>query len=184
MENLNYLLSVLNDSSSAEDIQSTFAKIAKILLFKSHIKTSYGNYRILEIEFYFFNQNHKDTVTMYREEEPGMWWLHEWGVDLSFKSEKEYYGGILIRSILDEEDNKYICGPQKCCQELFYSSAFKETLAPRILEDVVYTGMLATTKRQIRGRNNGVNERYRYFVKDVNMEEVKNYKESPWNKSI
>jgi hypothetical protein len=67
---------------------------------------------------------------------------------------------------------------------LFYSSAFKETLAPRILEDVVYTGMLATTKRQIRGRNNRVNERYRYFVKDVNMEEVKNYKESPWNKSI
>ena len=121
---------------------------------------------------------------MYREEEPGMWWLHEWGVDLSFKSEKDYYGGILIRSILDEEDNKYICGPQKCCQELFYSSAFKETLAPRILEDVVYTGMLATTKRQIRGRNNGVNERYRYFVKDVDMEEVKNYKESPWNKSI
>lgn len=89
MEELEFLLSSLNENSSKEVVQSTFSTIAEILLYKSHIVTTYGKYRMLEIEFYFFNSNHKDTVTIPRDEEPCMWWLHDWGVDISFRSEKE-----------------------------------------------------------------------------------------------
>ena len=53
MEELKQLLSQLNEKSSEDDIKSTFTQIADILLFNSYIKTENGNYRLLEIEFYF-----------------------------------------------------------------------------------------------------------------------------------
>ena len=48
MEELKDLLSKLNATSSEDDIKKVFEKIAVILLLKSHIETSTGNYRILE----------------------------------------------------------------------------------------------------------------------------------------
>lgn len=86
MDELKKLLSHLDEKSSIDDIKSTFTQIADILLFKSHIKTENGNYRVLEIEFYFRNCQHDDEVTIIRTEKAGMWWLHDWGVDLTFES--------------------------------------------------------------------------------------------------
>ena len=102
MERLTQLLATLDANSSVDSIKSTFSKIADILLFKSYIKTEKSKYRILELEFYFKNTNHDDNVTIERTEDAGMWWLHDYGVDLSFKSDesKMFYGGILIRSIV------------------------------------------------------------------------------------
>ena len=94
MEELTKLLSELDANSSVNSIELTFSRIAEILLLKSYIQTANGNYRLLEIEFYYYNNNHRDSVTMSRTEKAGMWWLHNWGVDLSFKSEKQsnFYG--------------------------------------------------------------------------------------------
>ena len=183
MEELRELLSSLNENSSKEDVQSTFSTIAEILLYKSHIVTTYGKYRMLEIEFYFYNSKHKDTVTIPRDEKPGMWWLHDWGVDISFRSEKEkgYYGGILIRSLKNEDKDDYIFGPKKCCWELFYSSAIKPTETPYI-EEKIYMGEPESNKRIISGNNKGVNEDYRYFVREIDVIKVRNYKDSPWKK--
>ena len=102
MNRLKQLLSTLDANSSVDCIKSTFSEIADILLFKSYVKAADRKYRILEIEFYFKNNNHNDSVTIERTEDAGMWWLHDYGVDLSFKSDesKKYYGGILIRSII------------------------------------------------------------------------------------
>ena len=183
MEELRELLSSLNENSSKEDVQSTFSTIAEILLYKSHIVTTYGKYRMLEIEFYFFNSKHKDTVTIPRDEEPGMWWLHDWGVDISFRSEKkkDYYGGILIRSLYNEDDGEYIFGPKKCCWELFYSSAIKPTETPYI-EEKIYMGKPGSNKRIISGANKGVDEDYRYYVQEIDDKKARNYKNSPWQK--
>ena len=184
MEELKKILSDLNEKSSKEVIQSTFTTIAEILLYKSHIVTAYGKYRMLEIEFYFFNSKHKDTVTIPRDEEPGMWWLHDWGVDISFRSEKkkDYYGGILIRSLYNEDNGDYLFGPKKCCWELFYSSAIKPTETPYI-EEKTYVGKPGSNKRIISGDNKGVNEDYRYYVQEIDDKIVKNYKDSPWKNS-
>lgn len=180
MEKLEDLLSILNENSTCDEIQTVFSKIADILLCKSHIETSFGKYRLLEIEFYFYNPNHKDTVTIPRKEDAGMWWLHEYGVDISFKSESNYYGGILIRSILDEDGNKYICGPQKCCQELFYSSALHKCFIPQIVGSDNKRIEFGATKRHIKGKDKGTDGDYRFYAKDINIDAVKNYKESPW----
>ena len=185
MENLKQLLSHLDEKSSVDEIKSTFTQIADILLLKSYIKTENGNYRILEIEFYFRNRQHDDEVTIIRTEKAGMWWLHNWGVDLSFKSEKQsdYYGGILIRSIMELNGENVICGPQNCCWELFYSSALEHNMAPKIIthdEEKAFGGEIGRTRRYITGKMKGIDEEYRFFVKGIKLNIESNYKASPW----
>lgn len=190
METLEKLLSILDGCSSVDSIESTFSKIADILLSKSYIKTVNGNYRILEIEFYFYNKNHMDDVTISRSAEEGMWWLHDWGVDLSFKSDgKNFYGGILIRSIFpfdynnipfDVDEKKVIYGPRNCCWELFYSSALKCNMTPQVIinEDIVFIGVIGKTKRYITDKTQKVDGNYRFYIKG--LKPINSYKASPW----
>ena len=188
MEELNQLLNHLDEKSSVNDIELTFTQIADILLFKSYIKTENVNYRILEIEFYFRNSQHNDDVTIIRTEKAGMWWLHDWGVDLTFKSEdRTFCGGILIRSIVPlnkENEEAVICGPKNCCWELFYSSALAHNSAPQIVKstDANYIGEMGTTKRYITGKTKGVNGDYRFYVKGLRLHFESKYIASPWKK--
>ena len=189
MMELKKLLSLLDEKSSTKDIESTFSEIAKILLSKCYILTKNGNYRLLEIEFYFYNKAHQDVVTMKRTENAGMWWLHNWGVDISFESKSEcneeqrYYGGILIRSIANLNTNEVICGPQNCCWWLFSSSALEEHKAPQI---VINNGKYELSdnidrkERYITGENKGIDNAYRFYIKDIKLNIDKNYKASPW----
>ena len=198
METLKDLLSKLNATSSEDDIKKVFEDIAEILLFNSHIKTTTCNYRILEIEFYFWNKNHKDDVTIKRNEngEPGMWWLHDYGVDLSLKcnidngkEEDSFYGGILIRSIgkLNQENeicDSIIFGPRKCCWELFYSSALEGNISPQIIqnkEGQEFYGDKGTTTRYITGKHKGIEGNYRFYIKEIQQKVESSYrKASPW----
>ncbi len=184
MGKMDALLSALNENSSAFTIKKTFLNIADLLLFHSHIETDDGDYRILEIEFYFQNKNHEDDITITRNEKPGMWWLHESGVDITFKSEgKKCCGGILIRSIVAVNSNKVICGPRNCCWYLFYSSALSPSQAPFIKmnkEGTINSGIIARTKRYIPGDNKGIDSKYRFYVKGLNLDVEKNYDASPW----
>ena len=192
MNKLKDLLSELNSDSTVDTIESTFSKIAKLLLFKSYIKTAVDKYRILELEFYFKNKNHDDDVTIPRTTIGGMWWLHEWGVDISFNSkEKEFYGGILIRSILPLKDNdnkvEGIYGPRNCCWELFYSSALEQSTSPQIIvneEQNNYSGEIGITKRYITGKRQGINGNYRFYVKNLDLNIGENYNASPWETNL
>ena len=181
MEKIKKLLSTLDENSSVDVIESTFSEIANVLLFQRYIKTEHVNYRILEIEFYFKNKHHEDDVTLDRTAEAGMWWLHDWGVDISFKSvEKKFYGGILIRSIIPFKDNndqidekEVISGPRNCCWELFYASALESNMAPQIVildDDNIFGGEMEKTKRYIKGRKTKkVDGDYRFYVKGLKI---------------
>ena len=196
MEKLKKLLSCLNADSKVKDIEDTFEEIADILLFKSYIQTDYGKYRLLEIEFYFKNKNHKDDVTIKRKEKEGMWWLHDYGVDLSFESDdSNYYGGILIRSMMllnndNPSEQKFFFGPKNCCWQLFYSSALEQNYAPRVVmndDNTKFSGKMATTQRYITGKIPRENGDYRFYVEgltDLEPSKIKpNYKKaSPWKK--
>ena len=185
MEELKKLLSELDEKSSIDDIQSAFSIIAEILLSQSYIKTADGNYRLLEIEFYFYNKNHKDDITIKRTEKAGMWWLHDWGVDISFESkeEQDFYGGILIRSIANFTENKVICGPRNCCWSLFYSSALEQNMSPQIITnngEYDLPGTVCKKTRYIPGKNKGINNEYRFYIKDNKLNIDTNYNASPW----
>lgn len=113
-------------------ISEIFDAIATKLFNEYRIKKGNNIYNFLEIEFYYYEENHKDVITYKREIEGGHWFFHASGLDISFKSSykdrdliNSFYGGILIRSLLkvNEIDKIYeiITGPQKCCWELFDS---------------------------------------------------------------
>ena len=164
----------MNADSKKEEIERVFKDIAETLLFKSYIETASDKFRLLEIEFYFKNENHDDTVTIVRKEEAAMWWLHDWGVDITFKSNgKDCCGGVLVRSMISLSDNTITSGPRNCCWELFYSSALDSSQAPRIVCDsqaCKYSGEMGTMKRYITGRTKGIDEEYRYYVKGLNVD--------------
>lgn len=160
--------------------------------------TTNNNLRILEIEFYFKNNNHNDNVTIERTEDAGMWWLHDYGVDLSFKSDEsqKFYGGILIRSIIpfNETNNqlnekKAIYGPRNCCWHLFYSSALEPNTAPLIvINDGLnrHIGVMGSTTRYLTGKpkkedGNYRDSFYRFYVNGLDLIIEPNYKKaSPW----
>lgn len=97
-----------------------FAEIAELLMNHCMICRGKMDYEITEIEFYLFNPAHKDVITYPREVEPGKWFFHQSGVDISFKSDARCYGGILLRGIREiHGDRKQIFGPQKCVAKLW-----------------------------------------------------------------
>lgn len=78
------------------------------------------HYQIAEIEFYYYSSQHPDIITYPRVCSKGLWFFHQSGVDITIDSSKVEYGGILIRSIIrQDEERKKICGPQNCVNELF-----------------------------------------------------------------
>ena len=201
MKDLKQLLSCLNAESDVGIIMNTFEAIADILLYKSHIKTGHGSYRILEIVFYFKNNKHNDNVTLERTEEAGVWWLHDYGVDLSFKSveSENYYGGILIRSMMPLDDNQIdkevVFGPKKCCWHLFFSSAIQPNImVPQIvMNDGISQGVGKNapnkTKRYLTRKPKETDgdyrdSEYRFYVKELNFKIDPNYKKaSPWKET-
>ncbi len=83
--------------------------LANILLNEVQIKKRQNIYRIICAELYLYNEKHPDPAVYERNCSAGMWYFHNSGVDISFKSFNEkcndkitknsYFGGILVRGI-------------------------------------------------------------------------------------
>ena len=143
--NIDKLRTLMSISANAtkEEIKDKFKSIANYLKNYCVIKTKDEKYRILDFEFYFFNQNHQDITTHPRNSEALCWYINDFGgIDLNFKSEinpattkKEgksittysckyklstdsYFGGVLIRQIQRLSDKVIFDGPLKVA-ELF-----------------------------------------------------------------
>ena len=119
-----------------KEVEDRFNKIAKNLFNNFIIKTSYGDFRFEEIEFYFHSKNHPDYIAHPRKSEPLIWYINDFGgIDINFKSEAEkqtpndpwskycwdeesYYGGILIRQLKRISDELILDSPLKVA-ELF-----------------------------------------------------------------
>lgn len=96
--------------------QKVFDDIAKILLNKVAICKGKKIFYIKDIEFYLYENNHRDIVTYPRICKAGQWFFHPSGIDISFESsvdvksndyelfqpilrEDAFFGGVLIRAI-------------------------------------------------------------------------------------
>lgn len=101
-----------------ESIKQRFFLLANLLFNQYEIIKGEKTYGFLEIEFYYYSHNHPDTTTYKRNMPSGQWHTHLSGIDITFESNNEYYGGILIRSIIDNEGN-VINGPLCTLFELF-----------------------------------------------------------------
>jgi len=185
MENLKRFLKALDASSSKDQIVSTFQTIADILLRKCYIIKGNRKFRMIEIEFYFYNTHHKDNITYKRTESAGRWFVHH-GVDITLNSNEKdgFYGGILIRSIVDVENGDATFGPEKCLWELFDEEALEpNTLYPfiELNEDGNIKGNIKTTQRY-KVNGNYKDALYRYYVDDIDLKGLSKYTANPWKK--
>lgn len=119
------LITLLTDISKSKSPHTGFREIAEELMNGWCIRKGFEHYEIIEIEFYLYSKvTHKDDITYKRQIEAGRWFFHQSGVDISFESDENSYGGILIRSIKNlntpySEKESYICGPLRCVYKLW-----------------------------------------------------------------
>ena len=80
-------------------------------LMQSKILVASGvEYKFSELEIYTCF----DANTYKRSCEAGEIYFHNFGFDISFKSEPALYGGILVRSLKPLKEQNFIFGPRKC----------------------------------------------------------------------
>lgn len=139
--------------------QDAFKEIAEILLNKVAIRKGEKIFYIKDIEFYLYENNHRDIVTYPRICKAGQWFFHPSGIDISFESSVDvksndyelfqpilrddaFFGGVLIRAIYPADKApsdayKYnLDGPHKVEWALFDCfDAFNEiTDFPHLIE--------------------------------------------------
>lgn len=105
--------------------EKSFYPIADFLLNNCTLNVNKKKFRIVEIEFYLKSPKHNDEYTHCNPEQLlfCFYYFHKFatgtfkcgtfkGLDLTFGQEKEnIYFGVLIRSIMDMENNQVIEGP-------------------------------------------------------------------------
>lgn len=142
MNNIDQLrqLMTLDADINTPEIELCFEQIAKMLFESFAIQKGETVYLFKEIEFYFYNKNHRDIITHPRESKPLCWYINDFGgIDLNFGSkiryekrlnsngkkvekcvldDSAYFGGILIRQLISEDGCEILSGPLACA-ELF-----------------------------------------------------------------
>ncbi len=155
------------------ETEEEFETIASMLFDNFAIQTNKTMYRFAEIEFYWNSPNHIDNSTYQRKHvdpKAGDWFFHYSGVDIALKNEQTGgYGGILIRSIYDINENKIIKGPLVCAMKLFSgTNAFTETIKTKVVSHTFEKSAILKSKRIGLGLNAKDNEadklNYRFVI--------------------
>jgi hypothetical protein len=189
---------------SADGLGRRFDEIAKVLFQACHIQKGVDTYDFLEIEFYYYTEEHKDVITYPRTSGGGKWFFHRSGVDITFESRHEKsYGGVLIRSLL-KNGKDVIAGPLKCKWNLFdtidaFGAAGEDI--PLIKEKKEFEAKrIFKTRRWITYDKDKAAKRfgndyvffeqylappYRFYVKDDNWKSysVSGYNAIPWGRT-
>jgi hypothetical protein len=134
IEELKELMRISPDASP-EEIRKRFGEIADVLIKRTYIQRGTERFDIDEIEFYYYNKNHRDLITYPRKTSALQWYRNAFfGVDLTFESNIETeivdgdlcftlekgnpsFGGVLIRKIND--NGTIISKPRLCANRLF-----------------------------------------------------------------
>lgn len=124
----------ISSSSTEMEIQNAFGEIAELLINHAIIRRAERSFRIEEIEFYYYNNQHRDLITYPRITKPMQWYRNAFfGIDLTFDSylntqihdgeelfsldDSSSFGGILIRRL--SCDGAIIDKPRNCANVLF-----------------------------------------------------------------
>jgi len=133
-------LMTLDVNMNTNDIEDRFEQIAKMVFESFAIQKGGKKFLFKEIEFYFYNKNHRDIITHPRASKSLCWYVNDFGgIDLNFASsikrenrvnskrkniekyvldDSAYFGGILIRQLISEDGSAILSGPIACA-ELF-----------------------------------------------------------------
>ena len=162
-------------------LESRFEEIAKSLFNHFAIRNGDNLYRFVEIEFYHSLTDKEDgaVITYPRESAAGEWFMHDNGVDITFKSDEGSFGGILIRSI-KADDREFINGPRNSMWEIFDRL---DALSPAANCPVIVPSkneIAITPARSQRWNIKTSHREYRYSYPSVLWPRPNNYQAYPW----
>lgn len=197
MEKINSFKELLKVKPENGDYEKWFSEIAKLMFLNYCINSGGNKIGIVEIEFYFKDDQHVDPYIHGRDQQMtnGKWYFNDFGLDLTFGKEKDYHGGILIRGICEKDykgDNEFTFGPSKILRKIFdnMKDAFNpgfhlEMDSNRIDSNTIY---LIQTKRinlPKKENDNGFGEKlYRYVLYRQELNHPKLPKKDLIDKSI
>ena len=98
-------------------IDAKFQGFLRELMQSKILVVSGAAYKFSELEIYTCF----DANTYKRSCEAGEIYFHNFGFDISFKSEPALYGGILVRSLKPLNERNFIFGPRKCALHILNS---------------------------------------------------------------
>lgn len=119
------LLAIIDENK--ETCFDSYKRIAEKLMNSYALQLRNKLYRIIECEFYYRSDKHKDPYVhghKRQKESIGEWYFHGSGLDITL-SNGDAYGGILIRGIAEikspevPERGDEIIGPLNVCTEIF-----------------------------------------------------------------
>lgn len=131
-------LMTLSPEIETFEIEERFGQIARLLFEKFAIRKGNEIYLFKDIEFYFYNRNHKDIITHPRNSHALCWYVNNFGgIDLNLPSyieescksdskgkitkkysldDNSYFGGILIKQLIDKASGRLLVGPLACAE--------------------------------------------------------------------
>lgn len=114
------LVNELNQTKDENRIRDLFFYIAELLLNYGYISINNNRFIIREVEFYFSNKTSHIDQNIHGnggQEKLYNWYFHSnlTGLDITIGNNGNI-GGILIRSLFDNKNNKLIEGPHKVLQ--------------------------------------------------------------------
>lgn len=126
--------------------------LAKYILFNTHLNINGEYYRMIEIEIYVCNDYHNDITTHCHNEQLKMltWYFHQLsskehsykggsykGIDITcgWNDSSKSFGGILIRTIMNEKTGQAISGPCLSVNKILELSNYSN------IKDLIITGM-------------------------------------------
>lgn len=146
---------IIREASGNITNAGDFSDLARQIITKYHIKCGDNWFRFAEIEFYYYDKdklNEEWCQKTYprKGKEAGDLFFHYSGVDIcfdsSFDKDNAVFGGILIRSLYDENSKMYITGPLLCANEIL-NACSKNKVWPVIEETTEYICKIETTGR-------------------------------------
>jgi mRNA-degrading endonuclease HigB of HigAB toxin-antitoxin module len=108
-------------------IEAGFDALADYLMNECVLDVNGNEYRIAEIEFYYFDkENHPDVFAHCNEcqKKSNVFYFHLAGVDITFGN-NSYYGGVLIRSLIkifDNNNEPFVMGPLNISTEFLHNA--------------------------------------------------------------
>jgi hypothetical protein len=166
------------------DFDKKFDKLSDLIFNNLCLVAGKSKYRIVEIEFYFNNNNKENSGKSHidpyihgdnQQLTNGRWYFNGFGIDITFGQNPKIFGGILIRGIkLLGESTKYISGPSNVFKEIlnnigdafsnngFYLSDLdiKEKLEIEIPIKTVRVGL----SKNPEDTDNFIEKNYRYII--------------------
>ena len=110
-----YQAMCLDGIESVEALENAYADIADALINDFGIQKGKTFYHFVELEFY--HNTIDGTIVYPRQADALQYFFHKSGVDLTFLSGDNKFGGILVRAI--RNGNKFINGPYNVVDALF-----------------------------------------------------------------